>query len=67
MKGSQSDHGCLLYPIGWKEDDAVEGAQVRQAAPQPHDKSSTEQFDTRPSMMRRPNSQQPVMADASVG
>jgi hypothetical protein len=39
----------------------------RLAAPQPHDKSSTEQFDTRPSMMRRPNSQQPVMADSSVG
>ena len=38
----------------------------RQAAPQP-DKSSTEQFDTRPSMMRRPNSEQPVLADSSVG
>jgi hypothetical protein len=39
----------------------------RQAAPQPYDKSSTEQFDTRPSMMRRPNSEQPVLADSSVG
>ena len=39
----------------------------RQAAAQPYDKSSTEQFDTRPSMMRRPNSEQPVLADSSVG
>jgi hypothetical protein len=30
------------------------------------DKSATEQFRTRPSMMRRPNSQQPVIADSSV-
>jgi hypothetical protein len=39
-------------------------AQVRH---QSQDKSSTAQFRTSPSMMRRPNSQQPVMADSSVG
>jgi hypothetical protein len=30
------------------------------------EKSSTEQFRTRPSMMRRPNSKQPLMAASSV-
>jgi hypothetical protein len=34
--------------------------------PQPHDKSSTEQSSTCPSMMRRPRSQQPAMAPISV-
>jgi hypothetical protein len=35
--------------------------------PQSHDKSSTEQSCTCPSMMRRPRSQQPAMAPISVG
>lgn len=34
--------------------------------PQSHDRSSTEQSRTRPSMMRRANSQQPVIAAPSV-
>jgi len=40
---------------------------LRPLPDQSPDKSSTEQSRTRPSMMRRPNSRQPVMADSSVG